>query len=227
MRYPLTIIEQAKRLRSKGRTYSEIMEELKIKTPKSTMSGWCQGVSLPKWYKDKIEELNCKSFSKAQQMAWASNRIKREIFLQNLLSNNNHLTKKLHDKNVLKMILSTLYLGEGSKWKSHSGLVLGSSDPDIIRIYIRLLFLCYGIKSEQLRCRVSYRADQDIQKLQRYWSRVSAVPLKSFYKTIPDPRTVGKPTKRKDYMGVCVVSCGGSHIQLELEAIPKLILAGL
>ena len=182
---------------------------------------------MPKWYKYKIRELNLKSFSKAQQMAWASNKIKRERFLKDLISSNNHLTEKLHDKDVLKMILATLYLGEGSKWRSHSGLVLGSSDPDIIRLYIRLLSLCYGIESKQLRCRISYRADQDIQKLQRYWSRISKIASKNFYKTIPDPRTIGKPTKRKDYMGVCVVSCGGSHIQLELQAIPKLILMGL
>lgn len=227
MKYPSAIIERVKILRSTGKTYSEIMEELKIKTPKSTMSAWCQSISLPKWYKDKVNEINNKSLKKAQQMAWASNRIKRERFLQNLISNNSHLTKKLNDKHVLKMILSMLYLGEGSKWKSHSGLLLGSSDPDIIRLYIRLLFLCYGIKSDQLRCRVSYRADQDIQKLQRYWSRVTLVSLKNFYKTIPDPRTVGKPTTQKDYMGVCVISCAGSHIQLELEAIPKLILMGL
>lgn len=227
MRYPIAIIKRARTLRSRGKTYSEIMVELKIKTPKSTMSAWCQGVSLPKWYKDKIEELNYKNFTKAQQMAWASNRIKRERFLRALILNNNHLIKKVYDKDILKIILSILHLGEGSKWKSHSGLLLGSSDPDIIKLYIRLLFLCYGIKSNQLKCRISYRADQDIQKLQKYWSRMSTIPLRNFYKTIPDPRTVGKPTKRKDYMGVCVVSCGGSHIQLELEAIPKLILAGL
>lgn len=217
----------ARKLRALGKTYSEIIKILKIKVPKSTISNWCGNVKLPPWYQSKIDELNKKNFSKAQKMAWVSNRIKRERFLKELLANNKHVVKKLNDKDVLKMLLSILYLGEGSKWKSHSGLVLGSSDPDIILLYIRLLSLCYGIKIENLKCRISYRADQNINYLQKYWSRITSIPLNNFYKTIPDSRTVGKPTRKKDYKGVCVINCSGTHIQLELEAIPKIILKGL
>lgn len=225
--YKKTLKPKVKKLRSQGKTYSEIMKELQISTPKSTISNWCSEVALPRWYQDKIDELNRKSFSKAQKMAWASNKIKREQFLNALLSNNEHLIKKLGDKDVLKMLLSVLYLGEGSKWKSHSGLSLGNSDPDIIKLYIRLLNICYGIATERLRCWISCRADQDIYKLKEYWSRITKISLKNFYKTTPDPRTIGKPTKNKNYKGVCVISCAGSHIQLELEAIPKIILKGL
>ena len=78
-----------------------------------------------------------------------------------------------------------------------------------------------------MKCRISYRADQNIKSLQNYWSRLTGISLKNFYKTIPDPRTIGKPTKKKDYKGVCVVTCAGSHIQLELEAIPAIVLRGL
>ncbi|MDO8582220.1 MAG: hypothetical protein Q7S16_05105, partial [bacterium] len=137
------------------------------------------------------------------------------------------LIEKIKDKSTLKLALAFLYLGEGSKWRSHSGAMLGSSDPDIIRLYIRLLGLCYGIQSNRLKCRVSYRTDQDINYLQKYWSEVSGIPLVNFYKTKPDPRTKGKPTKKLDYMGVCVITGAGTNIQLELELIPKLVLKGL
>lgn len=227
MRYATKLISGAQKLRAEGKTYSEIMRELKVGLPKSTMSKWCQGVVLPKWYKDKIDELNRKSFSKARQIAWASNKIKRERFLRALLTNNSHLVKKLRDKDILKMLLAILYLGEGTKWKSHSGLILGSSSPLIVKLYLKLLEVCYGIKSKTLKCRVSYRADQNLNQLQKYWSRAVQIPLKNFYKTLPDPRTIGKPTKKKDYKGVCVISGGSSAIQLELEKIPDLILKGL
>ena len=160
-------------------------------------------------------------------MAWESNKAKRERLLHVLGANVASLQEKLKDADVLKLLLSMLYLGEGSKWKSHRGLVLGSSNPDIIRLYIRLLNICYGITTEKLKCRVSYRADQDIHVLQTYWSQITSIPLDNFYKTIPDPRTVGKPTKHQDYKGVAVISCAGTHIQLELEMIPKVILKGL
>lgn len=218
---------KARTLRSEGKTYSEIMSILGIRLPKSTISDWCSNVPLPSWYTEKILKINNKNFNKAQKMAWASNKIKRERLLKNLLDNIEHLKHRIKDRDILKMLLAMLYLGEGSKWKYHSGLMLGSSDPEIINLYIKLLNICYDISTEKLHCRVSYRADQNIKRLEKYWSKITSIPLKNFYKTIPDPRTVGKPTKNKDYKGVCVITCAGTHIQLELEAIPKLVLKGL
>lgn len=214
-------------LRSVGKTYSEIMIELKVRIPKSTISSWCENVCLPGWYQAKIDKLNKKNLTKGQKMAQVSNRIKREKFLRSLLEKNKHIAEKVRNNDILKALLAILYLGEGSKWKSHSGLILGSSDPIIIKLYLKFLELCYGIKPETMKCRISYRADQDLNQLQKYWSNVAGIPLKNFYKTIPDPRTIGKPTKKKEYRGVCVISGGSSTIQLELEKIPEIILKGL
>ena len=195
----LIVKEQTKKLRSKGKTYSEIQHTLKLTLPKSTLSGWCRGVKLPSWYKQKIFKINKINYERARKLAWVANKVKRERFLQRLLKNIEPLKKKIKDKDVLKMILATLYLGEGTKWKSHSGMVLGSSDPNIILLYIKLLELCYGINRINLKCRVSYRADQNIKNLEKYWSNIIGIPLGNFYKTKFDPRTIGKPTKKKEY----------------------------
>lgn len=222
-----SIRARVRMLRGEGFTYSEILGKLKLKLPKSTMSDWCQGVAMPAWYQAKVDEFNKTSFSKAQKMAHASLRLKRERLLILLEDRNKHLFGKLRDRDLSKMLLAMLYLGEGSKRPSFHGLSLGSSDPNIIRLYIKLLDFCYGIKSEILKCRVSYRADQDIKALEYYWSKVAGIPPNNFYKTIPDPRTVGKPTKNLDYKGVCVIITGHAEIQLELELISKIILKGL
>ncbi len=214
------------KLRGEGLTYAEILKRLNITVPKSTMSDWCKDVAMPHWYQAKVDELNKTNFSKAQKMSWASTRLKRERLLASLADKNKHLPGKLCDKDVLKMLLAILYLGEGSKWKSHSGLQLGSSDPNIILIYLWLLESCFNLKREQMKCRVSYRADQDIRGLEKYWSEVTGIPPVNFYKTIPDPRTVGKPTKKLDYKGVCVIVGGGAAMQLELEMIPLILLKG-
>ena len=218
--------EKARRLRSQGKTYTEIRQALNASIPKSTLSYWCQGVILPDWYTAKIQEINHKNFTKAQTAAWASMRRKRELFLDKVRREATTVLKKFN-LDGLKIALAMLYLGEGAKWKSHSGLMLGSSDPEIILLYISLLERCYGIKREQLRCRICYRADQNIRKLEDYWSNVAGFPRENFYKTKPDPRTIGKKTKRSDYQGVCVITCAGSHIQLELEEIIKLLLKKL
>lgn len=227
MRHDIKIKERVRKLRSKGKTYSEILKTTRFLIPKSTLSDWCSDVVLPQWYQEKVNMLNSKNFSKAQKMAWASNKLKREKLLQKLLENNEYLIRKLNDKDFLKMLLAVLYIAEGSKWKSHRGLLLGNSNPDIIRLYIRLLNLCYGIDLKKLKCRIGYRADQNLHFLKRYWSRITGIPIRNFYKTKPDPRTIGKITKNKHYKGVCVISCAGTHIQLELEAIPKIILKGI
>lgn len=214
---------QARLLRSDGKTYSEIKKILGVNIPKSTLSNWCRNIKLPNWYEEKIKKLNKKNFNKARKIAWANNQKKREDFLKSIeneaIKNISHLNKA-----NLKIILAILYLGEGAKWKGHSGLMLGSSDPNIILLYILLLNKCYGIKIQQLKCRISYRADQNLKNLEYFWSKLTGIPTNNFYKTKPDPRTIGKKTLKKEYKGVCVVTCKGSHIQLELEHITILLL---
>src|SRR3989344_1739093 len=209
MAYSIDIQREVQKLRGKGKTYSEILKEINISIPKSTLSSWCQNVLLPSGYKKKIEELNKINHNKALAAALASNELKRQKLFLEIERKNNNLRYKMSDKDILRSLLAVLYLGEGAKWKSHRGLMLGSSDPNIIKMYIRLLDLCYKIKVDKLKCRISYRADQNINVLQKSWSQITGVQLSNFYKTIPDPRTIGKITKNKDYKGVCVVTCAG------------------
>ena len=213
-------------LRKKGKTFSEIQDSLNIKIPKSTLSYWCKKVVLPYRYYDKIELINIKNREKGRQQAVISNKLKFQELVDTLYKSNSHLSKKTKDKDISKMLLAMLYLGEGTKWKSHSGMILGNSSPDVINLYLHLLTQSYGIDTKKLKCRISFRADQNINALQEYWSKITSIPLKNFYKTKPDPRTVGKITKNADYKGVCVICGGSSKIQLELDAIAKLILWG-
>lgn len=222
----LKLRKKVAELRKGGATYREIQSKLKVSIPKSTLWYWCKNVPVPPWYAEKIEKLNWESFSRARVIAWAQTRRKREEMLADVGSTAAAIVKKFSG-NDFKIILATLYLGEGAKSRGHSGLMLGNTDPNIILLYIRLLERCYRIMPQQLKCRVSYRADQNIMALERYWSSITDVPLRNFYKTKPDPRTQGKKTMRPDYKGVCVLSCAGVKIQLELEAISRQFLEKL
>lgn len=211
------------KLRKSGLTYSEINNKLETKIPKSTLSSICSKVTLSNENKKRIINIRLKNQQKAQKLAVVANKLKRNILLENIQNKNIALVNKSLNKDTLKIILSVLYLGEGSKWKSHRGLMLGSSDPYILNLYINLLKICYNIGKIRLRCRISYRVDQNINELEKTWSKLLNIPRDQFYKTIPDPRTVGKPTRNNDYIGVCVVSGGGTEIQLELEDLAKQI----
>jgi len=211
-------------LRKSGKTYGEIRKIIGRSIPKSTLSYWCRNVPLPPEYSNKIKLLNIANSEKGRRIALEVNKVKRKQYLDNLIKRNKYLSPLLSNQNIAKVALAMLYLGEGAKWKSNPGLLLGNSDPDVIKIYIKLLQKCYNIPLKEMHARVLYRADQDINFLTGFWSRITQIPKYNFYKTKPDPRTVGKKTKNKDYRGVCVVTCRGAEIQLELDIIAKMFL---
>ena len=213
------------KLRQSGKTYSEIQKILGVSMPKGTLSYWSRNIKLTSAQNDRISMINRQNLQKGRIIGHKVRREKHRQNILNLHKNNEHLMKILN-KDVQRIILSILYLGEGTKYYNHSGLVLGNSDPNVIRLYINLLKSCYGIEPDQLRCRITYRADQSIKQLEKFWSQLTGI--KHFYKTIPDPRTLGKRTRKKDYKGVCVIHClKSTQIQLELETISKMIALGL
>lgn len=123
-----------------------------------------------------------------------------------------------------KMICGLLYLCEGAKYPSTRCLIFGNSDPAIIRCFLNLLKASFDIKDDKLRCRVMYRWDQDINKLNKYWSTVTAIPLSQFFKSKPDKRTKGKPTLKTNYKGVCSIQYPSTSLQFQLQAIGEIII---
>src|SRR5258708_1881185 len=82
---------------------------------------------------------------------------------------------------------------------------------------------CSDAKLEKFRCAVQCRADQNVRELQEYWQNITKIPKENFYKELVDPRTIGKPTKNKDYKGVLRVYYLDKKIQLELESLADLV----
>lgn len=212
------------RLRSEGNTYSEIRNMLRIEIAKSTMSIWCRNVKLPVWYKEKIKNINNKNLIRIRPIAHEVNRKKRSEYLRFLLQKNSHLLKKL-DKPTQKLLLSILYLGEGAKYKSSQMLSLGSSSPDIIKFYLKLLQNCYNIDESKFRVRIQCRFDQNIKLLESFWLRLTKLKKIQFYPTYIDVRTKGKPTLKKGYKGVCTIHYFSTEIQLELELLANAIMS--
>lgn len=214
---------QVIKLRGRGYTYAEILDELDIKISKSTLSLWCRHVPLPSHYYAKLEKLSLMNREKGLTALKQKNSKELEELLQTVRHNNQNLLQKFKlDKEFQKLVLSILYLCQGAKWKTHRGLQLSSSDPLIISLYVKLLLNVYAIPKFLLRAHILYRAGQDRDELIHFWSEASGLPEKVFYNTKPDSRTREKNIKNVEYKGVCVISCAGSAHQLELEELAKL-----
>jgi len=133
------------------------------------------------------------------------------------------LVKKI-DIYLYKLLLSILYLGEGAKYGRSSTLTLGSSNPLIIKLYLKLLKKSFTIDNSKFRVRIQCRFDQNIKKLEKYWKETTAIEKKQFYPTYIDKRTKGKPTLKKDYKGVCTIHYFDKKIQLELIYLADAII---
>lgn len=222
-RYDLKVVNEAKRLRSKGYTYGEIRKALNLVAPKGTFYSWFKGMILPKSYYLKITNLNKNHLAKARLIAMEKNRIKRGEFLDGLDKINITIADLIHNTETAKIALAMLCLGEASKYKARRSFSLGNTDPRIIFIFLVLLKKCFNYNLEKVRCTVQCRADQNIEELEKFWQEVTGMPKRLFYKARIDPRTVGKPTKKKDYKGVLKIDYFDSKVQLELESLSQLI----
>lgn len=213
--------EHTIKLRKQGKTYSEIKKILKKEIPKSTLSNWCNSIPLSKSQKLRIKKIADKNIQIGRIKALVTNKLKRENYLKSVDKRIEGISNIIKNKNVKKIIASILYLGEGSK--NRGFLVLGNSNPDIIKLFLYLLRNNYLIDESKFRCTIQCRADQNTLKLENFWSKITQIPLRQFYKTRIDLRTLGKPSKKIDYKGVCRIEYFSADLFIELTKIGELI----
>lgn len=212
------LLENIIKLRRKGHTFPEIKKILKINNSKASFSQHCKGIILPECYYNKIKNIRIKNLQKIMI-------IQEETKNQNLkkiMVNNKNIIKLIKNKDVSRLSVAMLYLGEGAKTKS-GYLSFGNADPFIINLFLDLFRYSFVLDEKKFRCTVQCRADQNVKKLEKFWSKLTKIPLAQFYKTRIDPRTIGKPTKKTEYKGVCKIDYFSSYIYKELKEIPKLI----
>ena len=70
------------------------------------------------------------------------------------------------------------------------------------------------------------RADQDIKKLEKFWSKITKIPPSQFYKARIDKRTIGKKTLKLEYKGVCRIDYFSADIFTELMKLPRILHMG-
>ncbi|MFZ2200066.1 MAG: hypothetical protein WAV40_04735 [Microgenomates group bacterium] len=212
----------AKDLRSQGYTYREICSYLNEKIPKSTLNGWIRHVPTPPWYQEKIDKLSQTNIKRIHELAALKN---KEILISRLeeIRTRNISLINLIDLPVAKLILSTLYWCEGNKYPSSKYLKFGNSDQKMISLFITLLRLCYKLDESKFRMTVQCRADQDQTTLGKYWEEITKIPSSQHYSPRVDSRSIGKPTQKQNYRGVCVIDYFDSDLQCELQFTGELL----
>lgn len=215
--------KKAIKLRYKGKSYSDIGHILGVS--KSTLSYWLGNLELTNNQKRKIEQNVIKKLIVAREKSIISYQKRKIDYFTKIENRNKYLINILNNnKDAAKLVLSVLHLGEGSKNRRGS-MQMGNSDPGIIKLFLRLMKTCYDIDKFKFRCTILCRADQDIKKLENFWIHTTGINKKQFYKTRIDPRTIGKPSRKLDYKGVCVINYFSADVYYDLLTLGKMMSA--
>jgi hypothetical protein len=214
--------DKALALRKQGKTYRDINAVLGTAIPKSTFSTWLHSMALTEVELSTIEARKRNNILNGNKKADFNRKLRKEVVSQATKDRYAHLHDLARKNDIAKICLAILYLCEGSKRRS-SGCCFGNSDPHIISLFLELLRNSYETDESKFRCTVQCRADQDPEKLALFWSGATGIPLKLFYPPQIDKRTIGKPTKKLDYKGVCKIDYFSVAIYNELQVIGALL----
>ncbi len=164
--------DEARRLRSEGKTLVEIATALNV--AKSSASIWVRDVPFTPSPRRTGAHRRRHPFHDAKM---------RRIEELNVIGR--HVIGELGDEAFLAAGVA-LYAGEGSKT---DGVRFANSDPAMIRFFCRWLREIFDIDEKRLRAHVYLHQGLDIDAAESFWSAVMEIPRSQFtrpYRAIPD-----------------------------------------
>lgn len=221
-KYQADIRNRAVSLREAGYSYREICEALGVHIPKPTLHYWFRGVAFSDMAQSRLQQIKARSLQRARAASLSVRAVRRSAYFAEKESRNAYLLNELSSDSVRKLILSTLYLAEGSK-NGSAHITFGNSDPGIISLFLNFLRESYVLDESKFRCTLQAREDQNIPGLELFWSKTTGIPLTQFYKARIDPRSVGKISRKKEYKGVCRINYFSADLLYELMVVGSML----
>lgn len=173
--------DEARTMRKQGRSINEIVKLLSVS--KSTISYWCRDIALTPHQQ--------RLLVKRQRSAGLIGRLKAAEMKRDVRIRKTQRESKrgamdvgsLSERDIFTIGLA-LYWGEGNK-SGNEECGLTNSDPAIIRAFIAWMQRVYKIPPTDLILRISINETHKnrIAAVERYWSKVTSIPLSQFTKT--------------------------------------------
>lgn len=186
---------KAVKLRKHGYSYDKILK--KVKVSKSTLGIWLRDIELTPHQKEKLlkgRELSRYAGAKAQQRKRIErtkkiiNEAKKEI---------NHFLKE-----TLFLPGLMLYWAEGAK--SNEMIKFSNSDPLMIKLMMRWFREICRVHENKFRIALHIHELHCRKDVEKYWSRITGIPLSQFQKTYVNPTSLGQ-RRNILYNGTCVI----------------------
>jgi len=169
--------EKARILRKKGYSINQIVKEAGL--TKSSVSLWVRDIVLTKAQKNRLSERgrSVESIEKRRLIRLSNEREKRQIIIDEAKKDFNHVSL-----DQLKLIGIILYLGEGGKTERGTAR-LSNSDPMVIKMMMRFFREICKVPEKKFRGNIHTFAHADVEKTEKYWSKIARIPRNQFQKT--------------------------------------------
>jgi hypothetical protein len=174
--------KKAIQLRKRGWSYGEIGRELGV--AKSSVRLWCMNVLLTpedrkRLYTKQIMLLargpNCQKERRKREIAKIVEEAEKEI-----------QTPLFFD--AYQLFGAALYWAEGDKTRSFE---ITNSDPYFMLFMVKWFERVFKIPPQDLKARLNIYPQQNEEKIKRFWSQLTGIPLENFGKSFVKPPNKG------------------------------------
>ncbi|MGK2908738.1 MAG: hypothetical protein ACSLE1_02900 [Sphingobium sp.] len=158
---------------------------------KASVSVWVRDVPLSEKQRS---ELNAQGFSADAIEKRRINRIANTIARHRIVIDRAKEQIDSLSGHELLLVGAALYWGEGNK--SNKGAAgLANSDPYVIRLMMRFFREIFHVPEEKFRGHIHTSSHVHGADAEKYWSEISGIPLRQFYKTYSRPSIASKGKK--------------------------------
>jgi transcriptional regulator with XRE-family HTH domain len=169
----------ARSLRKHGISIKKIAEKLNVSA--GSVSNWCRDIELSAKQLALLEKQAKDPFYGKRALYLAKLKKKQDYKIAKLIREGSKEIGKL-TRRELFLVGVALYWGEGFKKDKQVGIA--NQDPYVIRMFIKWLQVCFGVKTSDLIARVTINITHKsrIEDIQRYWSNQIRIPMQEFRK---------------------------------------------
>jgi len=173
--------EHARALRKQGKSMNQIIEETGYS--KASVSFWTRDIVLTEAQRNGISQRGRSMESIERRRASRIFNIsrKRQTIIDSAKKDFSDLSPR-----ELKLIGVMIYWGEGGKTGNWS-VRLANSNPMIIKVMMKFFREICNVPEEKFHAHIHTFEGAPIRKTEKYWSEISGIPKKQFYKTYAKP----------------------------------------
>ncbi|MFA5287529.1 MAG: hypothetical protein WC394_04600 [Candidatus Omnitrophota bacterium] len=182
--------ERARELRKNGSSLREIV--VKTGFAKGSVSNWIRDITLTDKQIARLKSNQDRGRAKAANHP-NSSRLKWGRIRQQAIDSAKREIVARCSLEKLKLVGAALYWAEGYT-ATHNAFVFANCDPAMIKLMMLFLRDVCNVAPNKIRGKVNIHPHLDIKAAEQYWSKVSGIPGKYFYKPL---LAVSKASKQK------------------------------